>query len=298
MGLVLLRVVSRGLTPVNRLAGEIGSFRESDLSRRLSSGAVPRELTPVVEKLNGLLARLEAAFIREKSFTADVSHELRTPLAGLRSILEVCRSRPRDSAAYESALDDCHAVTDHMQAMVQSLLLLARSDAGQISLDLRDVDLVQVITDAWRLFESRAEAGQVHVSLTFPPTSPACTDPDKLQIILYNLFDNALSYIDEGGHFRIALRSDCKFAVLEIVNSGSAIRAEDVPHLFDRFWRADPSRTESSVHCGLGLSICDRLTKLLGGTITIQTVETGDFSVCLTLPVEPGDSQPRHSLGL
>lgn len=283
MGLVLLRVVSQGLRPLTRVAVEIGDLRETDLSHRLSSDTVPLELLPVVHKLNGLLGRLDQAFTREKSFTADVSHELRTPLAGLRSILEVCRSRPRDTAAYESALDDCLAITDRMQSMVQSLLLLARTDAGQLRVDFRRVDLGQLISQCWMLFQRRADERRLHVAAKFTADVFIASDPKRLRIVLENLLDNAVTYADEAGNLRMTVHAEGSSALIEIINTGSQIATEDAPHLFDRFWRGDAARADAN-HSGIGLSICKRLTALLRGQIDICTVQHGEFRVRLRLP--------------
>ena len=125
-GAVLFAVVAGAMRPGRRLAAEIEAFPETELSRRLSSRHVPSELASVVDRLNGLLARLEDAFARERSFTADVAHELRTPIAGLHTTLEVCRSRPRDAAAYEATIDRCLKMSDGIRSMVRTLLVLAR----------------------------------------------------------------------------------------------------------------------------------------------------------------------------
>jgi signal transduction histidine kinase len=280
---VLLYVVDKGMKPVGELAGEIGSLGESDLGRRFAAGGVPRELAPMVEKLNGLMDRLQQAFAREKSFTADVAHELRTPLAGLRSTLEVCRSRPRDSAAYEAALDECRAITDGMEAMVQSLLLLARSDAGQVAVERRATDLSGLVLRCWNPLQYRADAMGLMVTLNVSTPCLAATDGDKLEIVLHNLFDNALSYVDRGGQIRISVSGGASAATIEVVNTGSQIEAADAPRLFERFWRGDAARADAGVHCGLGLSLSQRLVKLLGGQISIQTEKGGEFSVRLSL---------------
>jgi signal transduction histidine kinase len=284
MGVVLLYVVGRCLRPVQLLAGDIGSLGETELSRRIRADAVPTELAPVVDKLNGFLGRLEQAFVREKAFTADVSHELRTPLAGLRSTLEVCRSRPREAAAYESALDDCRGITDRMEAMVQSLLLLARSDSGQIVVDRRPVDIGRLVSDCWGAYQYRAERQGVEVTMDLRPECIAATDPDTLRIVLNNLLDNAVSYVNEKGQLSIATRAEHSAAMIEIANSGSRIAAEDATRLFDRFWRGDAARTEAGLNCGLGLSISKRLVTLLGGEIQIRSAADGKFVVSLKLP--------------
>lgn len=285
MGLVHSRLVSRGLRPLEELAAEIESLRETDLHRRLSPAGVPDELSPVVEKLNELLARLARAFAREKSFTADVAHELRTPLTGLHTTLEVCRSRPRDARAYEAAMDDCRAITGRMSGMVESLLLLARSDAGQLTIHPCKTDLSGLVAEAWKIHA--AAAGQRHLRAELSLDDPCLieTDPDKLHIIVRNLIDNAVSHADEGGRLRISVARNGQSVYAEFTNTGSQISADEVPRLFDRFWRGDAARAGAGMHCGLGLSICQRLTTLLGGEISVDTARGRDFTIRLRLPI-------------
>jgi signal transduction histidine kinase len=285
MGIVLLRVVSEGVRPVNKLAGEIESLNETALGRRFSRAAVPDELLPVVDKLNGLMGRLEGAFAREKSFTADVAHELRTPLTGLRTTLEVCRSQPRESAAYETALDECRVITDQMEAMVESLLLLARSDAGQVVVAKQKLDLSELIAETWCLFEYRAQRSNVNVLFDMPQAVVIETDPDKMRIVIQNVLDNAVSYVDPGGQIRIAVHRRGNDAIAEIANSGSQIATEDASRLFERFWRGDVARTDAGAHCGLGLSLCQRLMNLLGGQIAVETAKGGQFVLRIHIAV-------------
>ncbi len=281
-GVVLYQLVGRAVRPVRQLAGEIESLRETELSRRLSDSNVPVELMPVVDKLNDLLARLQDSFTREKSFTADVAHELRTPLAGLATTLEVCRSRPREPAVYQAAIDDCRAMTDRMQAMVESLLMLARSDAGQLVVDRQRVDLVPLVDDCWALFRIRAESRGLVVKLNMPDRCEVDTDPGKLRIVLNNLFDNAVSYTDEHGTIELNVKPESSDrATIEVTNTGSQIKPADLPRLFDRFYRGDQSRTDTGVHCGLGLSLCQRLTRLIGGKIDVDLSRPGEFKVIL-----------------
>lgn len=300
MGIVLLHVVKSGVRPVQVLAGQIESMSETDLTRRLPRDGVPTELTPMVDKMNGFLARLEGAFAREKSFTADVAHELRTPLTGLRMTLEVCRSRAREPAAYEAALDECRGITDRMEAMVESLLLLARSDAGQVSIARQEVDLCHLVSQSWSLLQYRADGRNAGIAFEMPPSLAIQTDAEKLGIVLRNVMDNAVSYVDSGGRIRINVRSEEGKAIVEIANTGSLIAAEDAPRLFERFWRGDAARTETEMHCGLGLSLCQRLMTLLGGAIAVETTKGGEFVVRLMIqnpsppPSVPGPSDASN----
>lgn len=283
-GIVLVVIVGRAVRPVERIARDIDQLRESDLSTRLRSNDVPLELQPVVEKLNGLLSRLESAFSREKAFTADVAHELRTPLTALLTTFEVVRSRPREEADYMSAIDKCRNVAQQMQAMVETLLMLARAEAGQLSLKLQSTDAADLLDDCWALFSPRAEARGLNVQWQAAGPIPIQTDPEKLRIILHNLFDNAVSYADEAGTLRISAKVIGNEFQAEVANTGSRVAAEQSSHLFQRFWRGDQARANVGIHCGLGLSLCERLTRLLKGKIEVQTAEQGWFTVRITLP--------------
>jgi two-component system sensor histidine kinase QseC len=283
-GIVLFWVVGRAVRPVERIASDIDHLRESDLSTRLRSNDVPLELQPVVEKLNGLLSRLESAFSREKAFTADVAHELRTPLSALLTTFEVCRSRPREEADYTSAIDKCRSVAQQMQAMVETLLMLARAEAGQLSLKLQSIDVVDLLDDCWALFSLRAESRRLNVQWQTSGPIPIVTDSEKLRIILHNLFDNAVSYADEAGALRVSAKVIAGEFHLEVANTGSRVGPEQATHLFERFWRGDQARTNVGIHCGLGLSLCQRLTRLSKGNIEVQSTEHGWFTVRLTLP--------------
>ena len=285
-GVTLYLIVGRSVAPVKQLAGEIDSLRETDLSRRLDSRKVPSELSPVVEKLNGLLARLEESFSRERAFTADVAHELRTPLAGIQTTLEVCRSRPRESTDYESAIDDCRAMSDRLQAMIENLLLLARADAGQLPIRRQRVDLFHLMQECWLPLLPRMDARHLSVQNANTGDSVIEIDADKLRIVIRNLLDNAITYVNEGGsiHWSIDRRGDR--IEMTITNTGSQINQPDAARLFDRFWRGDSSRTDTGVHCGLGLSLCQRLITLLNGQIKIETIPGGDFTVRVGLPCQ------------
>jgi two-component system, OmpR family, heavy metal sensor histidine kinase CusS len=296
-GSVLLIVVSGAMHPVRRLAREIEALVETDLAHRFDATGVPSELAPIVERLNGLLERLYGAFGRERAFAADVAHELRTPLAGLRTTLEVCRSRQRDAATYESAMDKCISITERMQEMVQRLLLLARADARQLTVRSEPVELRKLLEDCWSHFRSRAEQRDLHMQLC--PGAPFWVDSDEslLRIVVDNLLDNAVTYADEGGNISVATRSDDHFVELLLSNSGSQVDAADAPRVFDRFWRGDAARSQTGVHSGLGLSLCERLMRILNGNLFVQTERGGLFVVRLRLAARAAEAVKRPAMG-
>jgi two-component system heavy metal sensor histidine kinase CusS len=283
-GAVLFAVVGSTMKPVHRMARDIEALAETNLSNHLQIKDVPSELTPVVEKLNALFDRLSQAFVREKAFTADVAHELRTPLAGLQATLEVCRSRPRDALAYESAIDKCRTMTDRMQTMIETLLLLGRAEAGQLVPDRQTFDLCLLIQECWANAQHRAEARNLKLNWKLPDTCSIQTDREKLSIVIQNLLGNALAYCDDAGVVTISAGLIDSGAFVEIANTGSSVSAEEASHLFERFWRGDPSRSDTGSHYGLGLSLCQRLMNILNGQITIQTQAGGMFVARLWLP--------------
>jgi two-component system sensor histidine kinase QseC len=289
-GAVLSAVVTGAMKPLRHLANRIESIGADRLSLRIASDEVPVELKPVVDRLNDLLARLDSAFVRERAFTADVAHELRTPIAGLHATLEVCRSRPRTAADYEEAIDKCLKMSGGIGSMIRTLLLLGRADAGQLAAERSAVDVASLLEECWASLAPRAAAKSVRVERDIQ-SGTIDTDVAKLAMILNNLFDNAVSYVNEGGAITIAATRIADELRIEITNTGSRIAAAQVPHLTERFWRGDESRSATGMHCGLGLSLCNRLAPVIGGRLTM-TSEHGTFSAVLILPHALVAAQP------
>ncbi|MGA2500573.1 MAG: ATP-binding protein [Tepidisphaeraceae bacterium] len=281
-GLMTL-VIRRGLSPVGDLAARIASLGENTLAERLHAPSVPVELLPMVDRLNELLSRLDAAFTRERAFSADVAHELRTPLAGLESALEVCASRRREPDAYEQTVTRCLAAVRDMHAMVERLLLLARFESGQVSISPQLAVLCELAADCLRSFQARIAARRLQVAVSIPSDLSVRTDPQHLRIILHNLLDNAVAYAGEGGIVRMTAVNDEAHTVIQISNTGSTLTSADAEKAFERFWRADAARGNTGLHCGLGLSLSRRIAQCLSGSLTATSVPGGCFEVTLTL---------------
>jgi two-component system sensor histidine kinase QseC len=178
--LVALLTVRQGLRPLTAIAGEIAAVRETDLATRIAAEDVPGELLPIKERLNDLLSRLEAAFNRERRFTADVAHELRTPLAGIRSTIEVTLSRGRDQKEYKTALSDCLAIMENMQTMVNNLLMIARLDACQAALRREQVHPAELVSSCWRPFSEKAKLRRIAFDNRIQTDAVINSDPQKL----------------------------------------------------------------------------------------------------------------------
>lgn len=277
--LVLLAGVVRfGLAPLRDLAAAIGELRDGDLALKLDRAKTPRELAAVVERLDDAMTRLGAAIARERELTAEVAHELRTPLAGIRATIEVALSRDdRPAQKYRAALADSLAIAQQTERLVETMLSLARLDAGAVKLATSDVHADELLREILAGHAATLAARQVRVSTELEAVTLS-TDRDKLSVVLANLIDNAVSYVDDSGEIRISLTEDR----IRIENTGCTLPAGEAPQVFERFWRGDSSRGGTGTHAGLGLALCHKLVDALGGTITAR-VETGRFISEVTL---------------
>ncbi|HEX8523973.1 MAG TPA: ATP-binding protein [Tepidisphaeraceae bacterium] len=275
--LVMWRAVAAGLRPVGILADRIRAARTSALPDRIDLEDAPDELSPVVIRLNELLQTIECAFAREKSFTADVAHELRTPISGLESMLEVCASRERTGPEYRQVLHRCRTTVQDMHRLIEKLLLLARADSGQMPAQMQWIHLRTLVEQCWEHVEPRAKQRELGVALDVCEAIEVRSDPALLTVVLHNLFDNAANYADAAG--TISIRWESAGSRLVIANSGCSLTQQDLPKVFDRFWRADSSRSATGQHAGLGLSLCRKIVTLLGASTTARIAEAGTFEV-------------------
>ena len=283
-------LIGRGLRPVNQVASAIAGVGHETLSERLTEAGVPRELRPIVRRINELLARLESAFARERALTADVAHELRTPLAGVRAALEVCTGRRREPAEYERTIGRCVVTVDRLQAMVNNLLRLARLEGeerqGQGD---GEVDVPELVVARWEDFAARGAERGLSVKWELPDGGAAARgDEESLRVIVDNLFDNAVSYAAGGTAIRVSVRNDGGGVCLEVANAGSELTTEQASQVFDRFWRGDASRAAAGVHCGLGMTLVKRIVEGLGGRIEVCSERGGQFVVAVQLSAAAG----------
>jgi len=292
--LTLHWAVSRGLRPLSALATRIASTGQTNLLTPIELPDTPAELSIVVQRLNELLARLHDAITRERAFTADVSHELRTPLSGLEVTLEIASLKQRTAPDYESRIHKSLNIVREMRSMVDNLLTLARAEAGQLAVNQSALDLAAFIESCWANFQDAADDRCLTTGLDLQPLHVR-TDPDKLRIVLHNLMDNAIAYCDPAGHIAITLRQSNNAALITITNPARSITPAQAQNVFDRFWRADSSRTETGVHCGLGLSLSQKIATLLAASLTVQVSDSHAFQVQLILPIlVPPQSQSPH----
>lgn len=286
VGLIILLagavlIVQYSLVPLRLFSEKVGLITHKNLNERLAPESEDRELQDLSASFNTTLDRLEAAFEQEKRFVSDASHELKTPVSVIKSQCDVILRRPRNADEYKEALIAIKAANDRMAALVESLLGMARLDsAGATVLRTEAVLLGEMANKAIEII--RPIALERNISVEYIGHNPHCLvngDRDKLAEVLVSLLDNAVKYNRYGGKVTLELSCDEAWSVIEVKDTGVGIAEADRKRVFERFWRADVSRTVFGA--GLGLSIAKGIVESHGGRIEVKS-ELGQGS-CFTV---------------
>jgi len=262
---------SKGIAPVQQLIQAASAINESNINARLPLPENKDEIYQLATTINELLQRVESGIQREKQFTADASHEIRTPLTAIRGTLEVLLRKQREPAQYEEKISRVIGEVDRLYGMLDQLLQLARLESGNIPINRTPVVLdvfFRTLTNQW---QPRLQEKNMELRLQIPPAATLTTDTALLNIILDNLIGNAIKYGHAGGHI------DCIWqpenASLTIKDDGPGIPPQQLPYVFDRFYRADDSRSSTVPGAGLGLSIAKKLADLLSIRLSVSSRE-------------------------
>ncbi len=279
-------IVGWGMRPIDRIAAILRKITHKNVGRKdLKIQKVPRELLPFVEALNGMLARLDKALKQQKQFTADASHELRTPLAVIKSTIQAVRMKDREVADYIKALDETQQDVDRMEQLIEQLLTLARFGESRALPNTTRIALNALLTDLAEIFDARAErqGGEV-ICGNIPPTWINGNEI-ALNQLFSNVLDNAVKYGPPNGIINVTLEQGPDgYATICIHDTGGQIPPESLPHLFDRFYRVDSSRSRSTGGAGLGLPIAREIAQRHGGQIDITSEPGKGTSVFIRLP--------------
>jgi len=267
-------LVRLGLSPLGRLSEAVSRVSEKDFRLQVD-GRIPGELKPIVTRLAETLDQLKRAFAREKQAAADISHELRTPLAALLTTLEVGLRKRRTPEEYAEILEDCHTSGKQMTQLVERLLALARLDAGVDHLRVREVDVANLVSQCADLVRPLAAVRGLAVRLHADGQTSLQADPDKLREVLTNLLHNAIEYNKPNGSIDVAVARDNGHVRVEVRDTGIGIAPEAREHIFERFYRADPSRHADTLHAGIGLAIVKGYVDLMGGSIGVDSGPAG-----------------------
>lgn len=272
----------RALAPVDEITSAARTIGAQDLSRRLTVPHASDELQRLTGTLNEMLARLEAAFQRVTQFTADASHELRSPVSIVRTSAELALRKPRSDAEYREALARILHESERVSALIDQLLLLARADSVAATLPVVRTDLTATLQAACGEAKILADAKQLKFLEEISEASIWVQgDAASLHRLFVILLDNALKYTPSGGEIKVRLGSDNGFAVAEIRDSGIGIAPQDLPHIFERFYRSDRVRSRESGGTGLGLAIGRWIAQAHRGEIRVESVpgKGSDFEV-------------------
>jgi heavy metal sensor kinase len=263
-------IARRALSPIRQISDRIKGISESNLAERIPPRNVPKELRGLAVSFNQTFDRLEKSFKRQKQFVSDASHELRTPLSVILSQSEITLRKERSAEEYKNALTAIGEATGMMSEIVEKLLTLARLGSDRIELKMEPTDLGEVVREAMKIITPLAT--RKGIIINFAANEKALVHGDRVALLelFVNVLDNGIKYNVREGKIDIAIAKQSGFIITEIKDTGIGISKEDLDKVFDRFYRADKSRSEEG-GLGLGLSICEEIIKLHGGRIEIKS---------------------------
>ncbi|MEU4324527.1 sensor histidine kinase [Nonomuraea dietziae] len=278
---VSVMAARRLVRPVNALTHAAQRMRDGDSSARVTVRTTG-EISELATAFNEMSEHLQRMEEQRKAMVSDVSHELRTPLSNLRGWLEAVQDgvAELDPALIASLVEEILL----LQHIVDDLQELALADAGKLRLHVEPVHLGDLLDQVGTAHRGRAEAAGLTLTTMVTDDPPLTADPVRLRQAIGNLVTNSLRYTPRGGHITLGARQDGDQVVVEVTDTGIGIRAEYLPHVFDRFWRAEKSRNRQTGGSGLGLAIVRNLAEAHGGTATVASVPGVRTTFTLRLP--------------
>jgi heavy metal sensor kinase len=277
-------LASRAIRPVEAIGATAEKIAAGDLGQRIISAETDSELGRLAIVLNATFARLDAAFTQQARFTADAAHELRTPLTVVLTHTQNALASPCPNEEHREALEATQRAAQRMRRLIDSLLELARLDAGQEPLRRAECDFAKIVAEGVALIRPLAVARKIAIHTTLP-SAPCKADAERLAQVVTNLLSNAIEHNIDGGEVRVETAHHHATVALEISNSGTGIAADDLPHIFDRFQRGDKVRTDGGSHSGLGLAIAEAIVKAHGGAIKARSRPGSGATFIVTLPI-------------
>lgn len=273
-------VARRGLAPLRNIARRASDITADRLDQRIEAGVIPLELAEIVSTLNAMLARLQASFDRLSDFSSDIAHELRTPVSNLLTQTQVMLSKARSLAEYQDVLASNVEELERLSRTIADMLFLAKADNHLLMPTPEPVDLRAEIASVLEFYEVLTEEKQLEILLH----GHAEVRGDRLMLrrAVSNLLSNAIRHTPGHGRIEITLASGPEGACLRVANSGETIPAEHLPRLFDRFYRADPSRHRAGEGSGLGLAITRSIALAHQGSVSAASADgVTAFTLCL-----------------
>ncbi len=279
-------LAGRALAPIARISATAGRMSSGDWSARVPIDRTESELGQLAAVLNDAFDRLQDTLERQRRFTADASHELRTPLAALSAEVEWALTCERTNSQYRDSLETAWRAAGRMRAVVEALLTLARADAGELSLRAVPIAFSSIVHDVVSAHDAAARARGVVVRHTGEDPK-VVGDVELLRTAVGNLIANAIAYNRDGGQVTVTLADDAAGVRLDVADTGLGIPAEDLPRIFERFYRADKARARREGGAGLGLALTKWIAEAHGGHLTCASVLGEGTVFTLRLPRAP-----------
>ena len=289
IGVLLMWLLSRRiLAPVRNLSVAAGRIGQGDLAHRVRAGGLD-EIAELGRTFNSMAGRLEQAERQRRNMMSDVAHELRTPLSNIQGYVEAIRDGVLEPTS--ATLESIHRQVLHLADLVEDLRVLALAEAGDLRLRIESHPVADVLREAVEPFRPRAQARDVELSLSVDSELPDVSmDRTRISQVVANLLENAIRHTPEGGSVALLAEPGSPgMARITVADSGEGIPPDDLPSVFDRFYRADPSRSRATGGVGLGLTIARQLVEAHGGTIAAESAPGGGATFVFELPFEPAD---------
>jgi len=277
-------LLSQSLNPVKSTIDSVNEISVQNLSQRLNAKNAPMEIKALIDTFNALLERLEKSFEQISTFSADASHELKTPLTVIRGEAEVALRKERSPQVYEEVLKTIISESTQVQESIEQLFLLTKKESKELSENFKELYLDEVLDDAIASLKMKAESREVQLRLTALTPLSIHANEHLLKVALSNLIRNAIAYSDKGSMVEISLTLDKDRAVLCIKDQGCGISEEELPFIFDRFYRVEKSRSRKKGGTGLGLAIVKMILDLHHYEIEVQSTLAKGTSVYVYIP--------------
>lgn len=279
------RSAIRALKPIDDMTHIAGSIRDGDYKMRIDEQAAKVELKELAQILNQAFDHIDSTLDIQRQFTSNASHELRTPISILLLELESAIHNDLTKDELNTRLMHCIETAQKMEKLAGSMLKIARLESGELTLNKRETDLTLFLQASLQSLRPLTEKK----GITLSDELQSCTahiDTDALAQVITNLVSNAVSHTPEGGSIFVTLSSEGSCAIITLSDTGSGIPADDLSHVFDRFYRADKARASTENRSGLGLAICQSIILAHNGTIHVDSTEGKGTMVTLKLPIE------------
>jgi heavy metal sensor kinase len=287
-------IARRALEPVDHIVSRVREIQASRLDDRVDLRTGSAELDRLVETLNDMLDRLAASVHGARRFAADASHELQTPIAAMRAALDACvTDRYKSAKEYREMSEDVVAELDRLSALVRDMRLLSIADAGHLVDHSEPLEIGSLVRDCCEIVHAVAESRRIVISVDIIADGSVRGSAMHLRRAVMNLAENAVKFSPDGSTVQVTVgRLDTEI-VLVIVDEGCGIDARDLPHIFERFYRADPARARETGGSGLGLAIADQIVRSHGGRIEVSSVVGQGSIFTVFLPLVAAVDRPR-----